>query len=260
MASWILVPCLVSLRNEFNKLAPGRDTASDGSIGDTAHQQESSDHNPDETGRTPYSDADHVNEVHAIDVDNTLRAAFTMEDIVQFLLGRCRSGAEKRLRYIIYNRRIWSASSDWVQKTYTGASPHTEHAHFSASYVTALEASTATWGLIEKFGGDMELNLPKRGDKGEAVTEFQYLLSELGYPTAQDGDYGPKMETSVNAYRKAFGQGAAPYISGWHAFHMRRALTQKYAGKPGAPGKDGKDGTLSGRLTVTGGQLDVQGE
>ena len=47
MASWILVPCLVSLRSEFNKLAPGRDKASDGSIGDTAHQQESSDHNPD---------------------------------------------------------------------------------------------------------------------------------------------------------------------------------------------------------------------
>jgi hypothetical protein len=70
-----------------------------------------------------------------------------MEKVVQFLLGRCRSGAEKRLRYIIYNRRIWSASSGWVQKTYTGASPHTEHAHFSASYITSLEASTASWHL-----------------------------------------------------------------------------------------------------------------
>jgi hypothetical protein len=96
----------------------------------------------------PIHDADHINEVHAIDVDNNLNESdLTMEKVVQFLLGRCRSGAEKRLRYIIYNRRIWSASSGWVQKTYTGASPHTEHAHFSASYITSLEASTASWHL-----------------------------------------------------------------------------------------------------------------
>lgn len=150
MANWILIPCLKALFAEFDRIAPGRDRASDGSIGDAAHQKEVSDHNPDETGSVPIHDADHINEVHAIDVDNTLRESdLTMEKVVQFILGRCRSGAEKRLRYIIYNRRIWSASSGWVQKTYTGASPHTEHAHFSASYETNLEASTASWHLEE---------------------------------------------------------------------------------------------------------------
>lgn len=148
MADWVLIPCLKALFAEFDRIAPSRDHASDGSIGDTVHQNEVSDHNPDETGRVPIHDADHINEVHAIDVDNTLRESdLTMEKVVQFLLQRCRSGAEKRLRYIIYNRRIWSASSGWVQKTYTGASPHTEHAHFSASYTTNLEASTASWHL-----------------------------------------------------------------------------------------------------------------
>lgn len=148
MADWILIPCLRALFMEFDRIAPSRDHASDGSIGDTAHQDEVSDHNPDETGSVPIHDADHINEVHAIDVDNTLRESdLTMEKCVQFLLARCRSGAEKRLRYIIYNRRIWSASSGWVQKAYAGKSPHTEHAHFSASYVTALEASTASWHL-----------------------------------------------------------------------------------------------------------------
>jgi hypothetical protein len=148
MASWILIPCLVRLRSEFNTIAPTRDHASDGSIGDAAHQSEVSDHNPDETGSVPIHDADHVNEVHAIDVDDDLRQSdLTMEKVVQFLLGRCRSGTEKRLRYIIYNRRIWEASNDWRQRTYTGSSPHTEHAHFSASYVSKLEASTASWHL-----------------------------------------------------------------------------------------------------------------
>ena len=148
MADWILIPCLRRLFMEFDSIAPSRDHASDGSIGDTAHQHEVSDHNPDETGSVPIHDADHINEVHAIDVDNNLNESdLTMEKVVQFLLGRCRSGAEKRLRYIIYNRRIWSASSGWVQKTYTGSSPHTEHAHFSASYTSGLEASTASWHL-----------------------------------------------------------------------------------------------------------------
>jgi hypothetical protein len=148
MADWVLIPCLKALFAEFDRIAPGRDRASDGSIGDAAHRRTVSDHNPDETGSVPIHDADHVNEVHAIDVDNNLRESdLTMEKVVQFLLGRCRSGAERRLRYIIYNRRIWSASSGWVQKRYTGASAHTEHAHFSASYTSSLEASTASWHL-----------------------------------------------------------------------------------------------------------------
>lgn len=142
------VPCLKQLFAEFDRIAPSRDHASDGSIGDTAHQNEVSDHNDDEVGKVPIHDADKIHEVHAIDVDDNLRESdLTMEKVVQFLLGRCRSGAEERLRYIIYNRRIWSASSGWVKKTYTGASAHTEHAHFSASYETKLEASTASWHL-----------------------------------------------------------------------------------------------------------------
>jgi hypothetical protein len=148
MAGWILVSCLKELFAEFDRIAPNRDHASDGSIGDTAHQHEVSDHNPDETGPVPIHDADHTNEVHAIDVDSDLREpGVSMETVVQFLLARCRSGAEKRLRYVIFNRRIWEASTGWRQRPYTGPSPHTEHAHFSASYDKAKEADPASWHL-----------------------------------------------------------------------------------------------------------------
>jgi hypothetical protein len=149
-ADWKLIACLKQLFAEFDRIAAGRDHASDGSIGDTAHQQEVSDHNPDETGSVPIHDADSTNEVHAIDVDDDLRTpGLTMEMVVQFLLKRCRSGAETRLRYIIYNRRIWEAKNGWEQRAYAGSSPHTEHAHFSASYDSAKEASTASWHLEE---------------------------------------------------------------------------------------------------------------
>lgn len=148
MAGWILVPCLVRLRSDFNALAPNRDRSSDGSIGDAAHQSSLSDHNPDETGNVPIRDADKINEVHAIDVDVDLRLfGVSMEDVVQFLLDRCRSGAEKRLRYIIFNRRIWSANKGWREQRYTGANPHDHHAHFSASYETKHENDASSWEL-----------------------------------------------------------------------------------------------------------------
>ena len=145
----ILIPCLVQLRAEFDALAPGRSRASDGWIGDAAHAAETSDHNPDETGAVPIHDADKINEVHAIDVDNAgpWPDGVSMETIVQHLLARCRYGEETRLRYVIYNRRIWSASRGWNTERYTGASAHTEHAHFSASYDNNLEATTASWHL-----------------------------------------------------------------------------------------------------------------
>lgn len=144
----VLIPAAATLRAEFDRVAPGRDRASDGWIGDAAHSREVTDHNPDETGSVPIHDADSVNEVHAIDVDEDLRQpGLTMEKAVQHLLARCRAGAELRLRYIIYNRRIWSESSGWVEHPYTGPSPHTEHAHFSFSYSPAREASTASYHL-----------------------------------------------------------------------------------------------------------------
>lgn len=148
MAAWVLVPCLVRLRTDLNNLCPDRDKRSDGTIGDAAHQSSVSDHNDDEVGRVPIRDADSKHEVHAFDADADLREpGLTMEMVVQHILTRCRSGAEKRLRYIIFNRRIWEASNGWRQRTYTGSSPHSEHAHFSSSYVTAREADTSSWHL-----------------------------------------------------------------------------------------------------------------
>lgn len=146
MADWTLAPSLQQLFTEFNIIAPTRDHDSDGSIGNAAHQQTVSDHNPDSHGV-----------VHAIDVDKDLRADFTMEEIVQYHLSECRKpnsiGLDRgRLTYIIYNRRIWSASSNWVQKPYTGPNPHDKHAHFSCEYDLKYANDTRTWGLIEKFG------------------------------------------------------------------------------------------------------------
>lgn len=147
---WVLVACLVSLRGEFNRLAPSRDRSSDGSIGDSAHASSSSDHNPDETGATPSEDADSRNEVHAIDVDADLRKpGWSMAKAVEVIVTRHRDGRDNRLQNVIYNRRIWSRSWGWTARTYTGSNPHDKHAHFSSRYTTAQESDTRSWGLLE---------------------------------------------------------------------------------------------------------------
>lgn len=180
MASWILVPCLVKLRSEFNTIAPDRMKNSDGSVGDDAHQDSQSDHNPDETGNVPIRDADKVNEVHAIDVDIDLKVpGLSMEKTVQFLLARCRSGAENRLRYIIFNRRIWSASNDWREQAYRGKNPHTEHAHFSASYTSGREADTRSWHLE-----DIPMPLTA-DDKKWLTTEVTRIVRAEGVKTEE---------------------------------------------------------------------------
>ncbi|GAB2603702.1 hypothetical protein Aab01nite_47910 [Paractinoplanes abujensis] len=148
MSEWIVVPCLLRLRDEFDRLAPHRRKGAEGTIGDADHEP-TSDHTPDEDSAfLRHKDPDDVNEVHALDIDQDLRLpGLSMEAVVQFLLGRCRSGAEQRLRYVIFNRRIWEASNDWRRSDYHGDNPHTDHAHFSASYKTGHEASTASWHL-----------------------------------------------------------------------------------------------------------------
>lgn len=150
-----LVPCLAALRAEFDKIAPKRARGADGWVGDAAHQRTSSDHNWDETGVVPIRDADKINEVHAIDVDadGPWPPGLGMERFVQHIVGRHRAGTDRRLRYVIYNRRIWRADHGWRQDKHTGDNQHVAHAHFSASYDSKHEADTRPWGLVTLWEG-----------------------------------------------------------------------------------------------------------
>jgi hypothetical protein len=158
MASWILVPCLVALRNELNELSPDRDRRSDGSIGDLAHADRPSDHNPDETGETPYEDPDSRNEVHAYDADSSgpwppgQDFGMYWDEIAR----RHRLGLDDRLQNLIYNGRIASRTWGWTWRDYNGSNAHTEHGHASARYTSAQEASTRPWGLLARFGPDSQ--------------------------------------------------------------------------------------------------------
>jgi hypothetical protein len=201
MADWILVPCLDELRAEFNELGPGRDHASDGSIGNAAHAASESDHNPDETGATGPEDADSRNEVHAIDVDDSgpWLGGFTFDDGVELIRQRCADGRETRLQYIIRNGRICSRSWGWAWRPYTGSNGHYEHAHFSARYDTgALENDTRPWGLLDRWELPMDqaafnklMDGWAKTPAGAAALNGLTLTDKIGdkaYPTRAVGD------------------------------------------------------------------------
>lgn len=145
MSNWILTKGLSNLRDQVNEAFPDRDKASDGTIGDAAHQAETSGHNPDDTAGSKAEwngDSDNTPEVRAWDMDSDLRATpATAQQVVDHVRGL--NNVEAVLRYIIYNRKIYKAENDWKAEAYTGPSAHTEHIHFSGAYSQAADNNTS---------------------------------------------------------------------------------------------------------------------
>lgn len=142
MSTWILTLGLQNLLRQINEWSPDRDHASDGTIGDTAHQAERSGHNPDDTpGSRPEwnGDSDSTPEVRAIDIDADFRNGVTAQQFVDHIVGLRPTSV---LRYVIYNRRIYQAAYGWLPLPYDGPSAHTEHIHFSGAYSQTADNNT----------------------------------------------------------------------------------------------------------------------
>lgn len=142
--SWVLTGGMRNLLNQINDAFPNRDRTSDGIIGDYAHTQEKSGHNPDDTTADNAEwdgDSDNIPEVRAIDIDSDLGNPFvTMQNLVDWINDL--PGIGGVIRYDIYNRKIYRSSTGFDVETYTGSSAHTEHAHFSGAYSQTSDNNT----------------------------------------------------------------------------------------------------------------------
>lgn len=116
--------CLAAWR-DADKLAPNRSKASDGIMGDAAHQKRKSDHN----------------EGNAVDITHDPANGLDAGTIARL------AQDDPRVAYVIWDRRIWSKAREaegW--RPYSGANPHTKHVHISIRADARDDDSPWPWG------------------------------------------------------------------------------------------------------------------
>lgn len=134
--SWTESPILVPLITEIRGAHPGMII---GTIGDAAHRDEVSDHNPDQWDFVCAAD-------FMIGPRYTRADAETDFDAITDLI---RSG-DKRAAYAILDRRIVSSTvSPGVVRGYAGKDPHTGHMHVSVPHGANPHPATS-WHLYAK--------------------------------------------------------------------------------------------------------------
>lgn len=114
-------PAAASVLRQATALWPKRNRASDGLLPSKAHiaQNPDSDHN---TGL-------------AVDLTHDPKNGVDCADLFE------RLKADKRVAYLIFNRRIWVRKKGELK--YSGANPHTKHLH--VSIYRALSHDTSPW-------------------------------------------------------------------------------------------------------------------
>ena len=135
---WQLAPSLLLIVQQFDRVYPQRDRRSDGSIGDQAHANRESDHNP------------HDGFVHAVDIDEDVAAG---RDLASFAAA-LEASRDPRIRYVIYEGRILKAYPSngkpaWTWHRYTGPNAHTQHLHLSINRTASARDDLRPWPLEE---------------------------------------------------------------------------------------------------------------
>lgn len=166
--AWRVARSLDQLLAQLNALAPQRSKLSDGAKGDTAHSSRTSDHNPDASGV-----------VRARDFTHDPRGGLDCHRLAAQLV----AARDPRIRYIIWDRRIWTPSKGW--QPYHGPNLHTKHLHLSVIAGPGAD-SLARWDLrgLASEGFLMALSDKEQRDLYDRVFG---MLRQRYYETDQFG-------------------------------------------------------------------------
>lgn len=136
--AWRLAASLQRLRDNVDALAPLRGRQSDGSIGDAAHASRNSDHNP-------WVEMNGKGIVTAIDITHDPANGCDAERLAESL----RESRDPRVKYVIWNRRIFSATIQaWQWRPYTGSNAHVHHIHISVQAEAERFDDSADWVVV----------------------------------------------------------------------------------------------------------------
>jgi hypothetical protein len=143
--AWRQATSLITLRTQINTMWPNRSRASDGGIGDATHQAEGS-----ASYHNPWIQNNGVGVVTAYDFTHDPDNGADMQYLADVLL----FNEDARVKYVIWNRRIWVAPFQAWQR-YNGSDPHTNHLHISVATDPNLYDDASTWNLTKQ-----EANMP----------------------------------------------------------------------------------------------------
>lgn len=132
---------LATLLNQVNAAFPARNKASDGWIGDSAHQAVQSDHNPN-----------NLDVVLAQDITHDPENGCDIQEIADNII----DSGDERVWYIIFNKRIWEQGIGW--KPYDGENDHTKHGHFNMLHDETYYDNEKEWTILK--GEDMRVTDP----------------------------------------------------------------------------------------------------
>lgn len=171
--AWQVSPILVPLIAEVKNEIPGSQVVY--TIGDSNHQSEVSDHNPDQWG-------------FVCAADFMIGPYFSAAD-AERLFQRIRSLRDSRTAYVIYNRRIYSRTiSPWAIRSYSGSDPHTNHVHVSVVHGSNPHP-TSTWNVYPPPPPPPEVAPVTIGFEG-TFTINQAWADQMGGTVGQTTTYG----------------------------------------------------------------------
>lgn len=175
---------LDTLLAQVNAKWPMRSKASDGALGDTAHSQRASDHNPNANGI-----------VCARDFTNDPAHGLVSRDLAQALI------KDPRVQYVISNRQICSGlksngPSPGVWRKYTGSNPHEHHCHVSVKQDPKFYDDKTPWDI----GGVVSKPVPVTAPAVGTALWLQQQLNKHGAKLQEDGHEGDLTTAATRAF------------------------------------------------------------
>lgn len=210
--AWRAARSLLILRDQVDARFPNRSRRSDGLIGDAAHSNRSSDHNP------WYGPGI----VTAIDITKDVGVGFDTDPFTDQLAAT----RDPRIKYIIANGWILDSRpqfNPWKWVRYTGPNPHNVHVHVSVMASPSCD-DTRLWNVPMLGGGSVPTPAPapgpapvppngrptlQQGSTGNHVSDLQRKL-KTSYPLygkhlVVDGQFGAKTTVAVKEFQRRSG-------------------------------------------------------